>query len=191
MLFLFVLQLGYFKAKHLFFIFDLVTQYLDVEFILRKYFHQNTHKDLQSISKPTRLHQRQVISEFLDYKFFESSFLSTAIEQAALFAKRHNHSVYLFRSLLHYFHNNKIIIPAYSFLQRQIISKVMKTEQKRLEQVISQYLSLEEQILLDSLLEKPNDGMYLFTQLRWIFQMKTLNIMDNLLKTIPLLECSN
>jgi len=107
-----------------------------------------------------------VISEFLDYKFFESSFLSTAIEQAALFAKRHNHSVYLFRSLLHYFHNNKIIIPAYSFLQRQIISKVMKTEQKRLEQVISQYLSLEEQILLDSLLEKPNDGMYLFTQLQ-------------------------
>jgi len=42
----------------------------------------------------------------------------------------------------------------------------MKTEQKRLEQVISQYLSLEEQILLDSLLEKPNDGMYLFTQLQ-------------------------
>ncbi|MEM8528617.1 MAG: Tn3 family transposase, partial [Bacteroidota bacterium] len=98
--------------------------------------------------------------------FFETYLFATILEQAAVFAKRHNHSVYLFRSLLHYFHNHRIILPAYSFLQRQIISPILRAEQHRLEQIIANELSKAERALLDALLEKPEEGMYLFTQLQ-------------------------
>ena len=50
----FVLQLGYFKAKHQFFVFDLLKQPLDVGFILDKYFVPYTH--LQRIAWKLRKH---------------------------------------------------------------------------------------------------------------------------------------
>ncbi len=84
----FILQLGYFKAKHLFYIFDFGEQCVDVDFILHKYFSQNKHQELKPISKPTRLGQRQVICQFLGYQFFEASLLDITLIQAAVFAKR-------------------------------------------------------------------------------------------------------
>jgi len=162
----FILQLGYFKAKHLFFIFDFESQAADAGFILQKYFAGKKLNDLTTISKPTRLHQRQVICQLLHYRFFEESLLGTIIGQTALFAKRYNHPVYLFRCLLHYFHNRKIILPGYSFLQRDVISPVIRAEHQRLEQIIEQQVSAPEKESLDALLIKSDEGRYPFTLLQ-------------------------
>ncbi len=162
----FVLQLGYFKAKHLFFIFDFESQAADTDFIVKKYFPKKSRKGLTPVTKPTRLHQRQVICGFLKYRFFGQALLAPIIGQAALFAKRYNHPVYLFRCLLHYFHNRKIILPGYSFRQRDVISPVVRAEHHRLEQIIEQQVSVPEKVLLDALLIKPDEGMYPFTQLQ-------------------------
>lgn len=162
----FILQLGYFKAKHLFFIFDFTSQAVDVDFILQKYFLNNKPADLKMVSKPTRLQQRQIICQLFDYQLFEPSLLLTIMEQASLFAKRYNHPVYLFRSLLHYFHQRKIILPAYSFLQRDVISPVIRAELGRLEQVIEQGITTSEKALLDELLIKPDGDRYPFTRLQ-------------------------
>ncbi len=162
----FVLQLGYFKAKHLFFIFGFEKRPADTEFVLQKYFPGNSGKNLMPTSKPTRLDQRQVIRRFLKYRFFEQKSMDVIMGQAALFAKRHNHAVYLFRCLLQYLGNGKIIIPAYSFLQRNVIGPTIRSEHHRLEQIVEHRLSASEKSALDALLIRPDGGMYPFTKLQ-------------------------
>ena len=49
----FVLQLGYFKAKHQFFLFSFEKQAADTAFILKKYFPKANRKKLVEITKPT------------------------------------------------------------------------------------------------------------------------------------------
>jgi len=159
----FILQLGYFKSKHLFFIFDFESQAVDTDFILKKYFSEKHEQTLKTISKPTRLYQRRLICQLLEYQFFEESLFDSLVAQAALFAKRYNHPVYLFRCLLQYFHNRKIILPAYSFLQRDVISPVIRAEHRRLEYIIDQEVSTSEKELLDALLIKSEEGKYPFT----------------------------
>jgi len=57
----FILQLGYFKAKHLFFIFDLHEAYADLEYVLNQYFDNTKIVDMSAIDKSTRLKQQQMI----------------------------------------------------------------------------------------------------------------------------------
>lgn len=162
----FILQLGYFKAKHLFFVFDFEQRAVDTAFVLKQYFPETRRKDLVTISRPTRYNQQQSICDFFEYRRFDEAGEQEVVQQAATLARRHNHAVYLFRSLLHYLHNRKIILPAYSFLQRHVISKVMQAEQRRLEKIIDAHMSSEEKSLVAALLEKPGDGMYPLTLLQ-------------------------
>jgi hypothetical protein len=56
----FVLQLGYFKAKHLFFAFDLHEVEEDLQYVLKQHFNNSEIADLSSIDKLTRLKQQVV-----------------------------------------------------------------------------------------------------------------------------------
>ena len=96
----FILQLGYFKAKHLFFVFDFEDQAVDAAFILAKHFPTKSKKKLLNISRPTRQNQQQLICSLYKYHFFDENFQSQLIQKTALLAKRHNHAVYLL-SLIH------------------------------------------------------------------------------------------
>lgn len=162
----FILQLGYFKAKHLFFLFDLVQQEVDTAYVIKKYFPKSNRNKLSTITKPTRIAQQKLICNYFGYRFFGRQYHQEIIDKAAALAKRHTHPVYIFRSLLQYFHHQKLILPAYSFLQRDIISKVIHAEHKRLIVLIQKQVSPDEKQLIDALLEKPEDGMYPFTLLQ-------------------------
>jgi len=159
----FILQLGYFKAKHLFFTFDFEDQVVDTAFVLTKYFPDKEKEELTNISRPTRQNQQQLICNLFGYHTFDAVFQQQLIQKAAVLAKRHNHAVYLFRSLLQYFHTQKVIIPAYSFLQREIVSLAIREEQLRLEQFIENNMSDADKNLVNELLEKPKDDMHPFT----------------------------
>lgn len=162
----FVLLLGYFKARHQFFIFDFERRPVDTAFVLRQYFPDIDQKDLITVSRPTRSDQQQGICGLFRYRPFNDAIRQEVYRHASTLAKRHNHAVYLFRSLLHYLHNRKIILPAYSFLRRHIISKVMQAEQSRLEQIIETQMAPTEKSLIDSLPVRPGDGMYPFTAIQ-------------------------
>lgn len=162
----FILQLGYFKAKHQFFLFTFEQQAADTAFVLKKYFPKSNRKALVAITKPTRLNQHKKICKLYEFTPFKESLLDELMKQASVFAKRHNHPIYLFRLLLQYLHNRRIILPAYSFFQRHVISQTIRTEQQRLAQVIETRLSKVEKNILDGLLEKPVDGMYPLTILQ-------------------------
>ncbi len=159
----FILQLGYFKAKHLFFTFDFEDRLVDTAFILAKYFPAFDSKKLVNISRPTRQNQQQLICTLLEYQPFSQHFEQQLMQKAAMLAKRHNHAVYLLRSLLQYFHTQRVIIPAYSFLQREVVSRTIREEHIRLEQFIEAHMSAAQKRLVDGLLEKPKDDMHPFT----------------------------
>ena len=59
----FVLQLGYFKAKHLFFIFDLHEVTEDLQYVLEQHFGNRKIADLSAVDKHTRLKQQRLILE--------------------------------------------------------------------------------------------------------------------------------
>jgi len=159
----FILQLGYFKAKHLFFTFNFEDRAVDTAFILAKYFPTTDRKKLVNVSRPTRQSQQNHICKLFDYQPYNKGFEQQLLQKAAILAKRHNHAVYLFRSILQYFHTQKVIIPAYSSLQREIVSPTIREEHLRLEQFIDNNMSDAEKRLVATLLEKPNDDMYPFT----------------------------
>ncbi|MCF8568635.1 DUF4158 domain-containing protein, partial [Alicyclobacillus tolerans] len=64
----FVLQLGYFKAKHLFFTFDVRETGEDLQYILKQHFNNTEVADLSSVSKVTRFKQQQMILELFGYR---------------------------------------------------------------------------------------------------------------------------
>ena len=57
----FILQLGYFKAKQQFYIFELSDVHSDSEYVKEKYFAEESTLISGSISKPTRLNQQRAI----------------------------------------------------------------------------------------------------------------------------------
>ena len=64
----FILQLGYFKAKRQFFVFDLQAVTDDAAYIQHRYFPEVTELSDLAISKPTRLAQQAQILKLLGYQ---------------------------------------------------------------------------------------------------------------------------
>jgi len=159
----FILQLTYFKAKHLFFTFDFEDQAVDTAFVLAKYFPNKDREELANVSRPTRQNQQQLICKLFGYRSFDEIFHHQLMQKAAILTKRHNHAVYLFRAILQYFHTQKVTIPAYSFLQREVVSLIIREEHTRLEQFIENNMSDTEKNLVSGLLEKPKDDMHPLT----------------------------
>jgi hypothetical protein len=67
----FILQLGYFKARHLFFNFEFQTVSTDAEFIRRRYFPKEKMKirKLEKVVVKTILKHRRTIIELYNYQF--------------------------------------------------------------------------------------------------------------------------
>lgn len=97
----FILQLGYFKARHLFFAFDLPAVREDALYIQEQYFPGFQFTDLD-ITRVTRLRQQRLILELYNYRNCrakERQQLETRAQQAARIDSK---PIYVFRSLTHY-----------------------------------------------------------------------------------------
>lgn len=78
----FILQLGFFKAKRQFFVFDLRSVADDVAYILRKYYPDTASLSDTTISKPTRLAQQDEILRFMDYQLCSKAWKQKLEEKA-------------------------------------------------------------------------------------------------------------
>lgn len=163
----FILQLGYFKAKQLFYVFDLETVEADARYICDYYFPQHILQFKGRVSKPTRLAQQKTILELQKYKVANEQIRAILLTKAEGFAKLHSKPVYIFRELLNYMELNRIVLPRYSSMQKDIIAQALINERKRLESVVEQTLSPEDSQQLQRLLEdKSTGGNYLLTWLQ-------------------------
>lgn len=122
----FILQLGYFKYKSMFFNFTSLEEVKeDVEYILKQYFQNSNVKKM--ISKQTRSDNNSKIIKILSYKYFDKEAEKKVIEKTSQYSKICVDPRLIFDHLLDYLEQERISIPGYSTLQK-IISKTLLEE---------------------------------------------------------------
>ena len=160
----FVLQLGYFKAKHLFFIFDLHEVAEDLQYVLKQHFHNKKITGRSAVDKDTRLKQQRLILERFNYRSCDEeqrSLLEVKARQAAMVCGK---PVYVFRELMNYLAEQRLVAPEYSFIQ-DMVGRALTYEQNRLIIITRDYLKQSDIEALKSLLDD-SQGLYEITQLK-------------------------
>jgi Domain of unknown function (DUF4158) len=159
----FVLQLGYFKARHMFFKFKFEEVEQDAKYIVEQYLPDVLVKDL-NISKTTRANQQHLIAQLCNYQIFSKQhhqlLENKAQQESALCAK----PIYILRKIISYLEQHFITLPVYSFLQ-DTVGKALTYEQKRLTIVIQKHLNPDDITALNRLLEDC-PGLYEITKLK-------------------------
>jgi TnpA family transposase len=159
----FILQLGYFKARHLFFTFSLQEVEADTQYLRAQYFSDSPLTDLE-ITKVTRLKQQRLILSLCGYRSCgapERRHLDVKARQAAIvFAK----PVYVFRELMHYLAEQRIVLPGYSSMQ-ETVSRALTDEQERLITLVRDQLRPFDIAALKGLMAD-TQGLYEITQLK-------------------------
>jgi TnpA family transposase len=159
----YIIQLGYFKARQMFFVFDLQEVLEDARYIIEQYFPNFQFTDFE-ITKVTRLRQQRLILKLYNYRNCgpeERQKLASRARQAASVCAK---PVYVFRELMHYLQEQRIVAPGYSFLQ-DTIGKALTDEQERLTNIVHNHLNDSDIEDLNRLLED-STGLYEITQLK-------------------------
>jgi len=159
----FILQLGYFKSRHLFFVFALPEVIEDIRYIQEQYFPHFPINDLE-ITKVTRLRQQSLILELCHYRSCAGEQRQALAEKARQTTRVSAKPVYVFRELMHYLKEQRIVAPGYSFM-RDTVGQALAYEQERLATVVSNYLRRSDIEDLDRLLDD-SPGLYEITQLK-------------------------
>jgi len=160
----FVLQLGYFKAQHLFFTFELHEVREDVEYILQQYFPHVRRADLSSVDRRTRMRQRRSILKLCNYRNCDAEQrvkLETKAQQAAMVCSK---PIYIFRELIQHLIDQRVVVPGYTFIQ-DTVGKALTYEQNRLISIARNHLKPSDTQNLNDLLSD-SQGLYEITLLK-------------------------
>ncbi|MED1405515.1 Tn3 family transposase [Bacillus mycoides] len=160
----FILQLGYFKSKHLFFRFNLCEVEEDIQYILKVHFNGTEFSDFGFIDKKTRLNQQQLILKRFNYRLCDSQSRLDLKEQVRRAATVSGKPIFIFRELINYLTNKHIVIPGYSFMQ-EVVGNAITYEQQRLIMIIQTQLSETDKQHLKELLYN-SSGLYEITRIK-------------------------
>ncbi|MBA3817088.1 MAG: DUF4158 domain-containing protein, partial [Parachlamydiaceae bacterium] len=160
----FILQLGYFKAKHVFFVFDLHEVDEDLQYVLKQHFNNCEMADLSSINKFTRLKQQNLILELFNYRSCDPEERQQMERKARKAVSVCGKPIFIFREIMNYLSEQRIVVPGYSFMQ-ETVGKAITYEQNRLIAIIRNHFTHTDiealkQLLIDS------SGLYEITQLK-------------------------
>ena len=136
----FILQLGYFKAKKRFFVFQFQEVKDDIYYISEKYRFKEEEITKTILPKSSRKDQYKIILKLLDYQICTQERKKELQEKAFYLVTIHAKPIYIFKELFNYLEKEKIIVPAYSTMQT-IVSKAITREKERLGTVIMKQLS--------------------------------------------------
>jgi Tn3 transposase DDE domain/Domain of unknown function (DUF4158) len=160
----FLLQLGYFKAKQLFFPVCVEEVAEDVAYLLARYFPQIPRTCLRSPNKRTVLRQHHMLLAHFGYRRCGAKERARIAQRASQVARLNSKPVYVFRELLQYLTEQCILAPGYTMLQ-DIVGTALTAEQTRLETILRIDLAPEDCAGLDRLLG-PATGLHPITQLK-------------------------
>ncbi|MGB4192165.1 MAG: Tn3 family transposase [Rickettsiales bacterium] len=187
------LQVGYFKAKQLFFSFqweDIPDE--DINFLLKRYFKHTIIQKIK-ISKHECYAQRSLILKLFNYKKWSKQTLNITIEKLSKITKQDINSGFILNELIVFLRNEKIIRPNHTTLQ-SIISTAINNEYRRLDNIIMRSLTKNEiQQLLVLLEEEDNlSNLTAIKQDSKDFKYKIiLNELDKLNTLKPLYKKAN
>lgn len=161
----FILQLGYFKAKNMFFVFDFCMAREDVQHILIKYFPEDNEIPEDDIPQRTRISIQKRILNLFGYRLCDQSTKAILQTKAIQLAKVSTKPIYIFKELVNYLESKRIVLPGYSFLQEEVVGQALTNERFRLESAINEKITPEIEEILKGLLKADND-LYGLTILR-------------------------
>ena len=149
------LQIGYFKAKQLFFRFtweEAVSE--DVAFICQHYFAEQVFEP-QSITKHEHYVQCHAIADLLGYQLWSKRFEPLVRQKINQIILRDINPQFIMMELLAFFREKKIIRPRYTTLQ-VIVSDTLSTERQRLKNLLNTAMDEETKSALQKLLLEEN-----------------------------------
>lgn len=161
----FVLQIGYFKAKLMFFNYEGSEVANDVTYIVSHYYPEIANHELAPLSKQTKVSQQQAISQYFDYRRFSRDIRQSMVTVAARTVRRSAKPVFILRELLSYLEKERIISPAYSSFQ-DLIGSCIAEERRRINQLLRTNLQPDVETALAKMLDDDRVGLYLLTKLK-------------------------
>jgi len=156
----FLLQLGYFKDRQMFFSFDSEEVQEDVQYILETHFSQYRSANL-TMSKNTKTRHQHLILELCSYNPCDLAILESKARKAAKICGK---PIFVFREIVQMMADQRIVSPAYSSLQ-DIVGKALSDEQERMNILIREHLKPSDTKALDHLLNSTS-GFYEITQIK-------------------------
>ena len=159
-----VLQLGYFKAKRQFFVYDTEAVSDDLGFILQEHFPGKDLATVKGLSKPTRLEQKRIILQLFDFRTCDGTAKAELQQKAQRVAMLSTHPVFILRESLKYLTNQRIVFPGYTTMQ-DMVSRVVTGERRRITGLLGQTMTALVKNQLDSLLQC-DEGMYRISLLK-------------------------
>ena len=160
----FILQLGYFKAKQRFFTLGATDVAADVTAILAQHFPQLPPASWELPTKPTIHTQRATILTLFRYRFCLADERQLLVVRARQAAQISSTPISVFRELLQYLTEQRIVAPGYTVMQ-DLVSQALTFEQQRLITILRATLTIPDTAALDQLLAE-TDGSYPITQLK-------------------------
>jgi hypothetical protein len=159
----YILQLGYFKARQQFFVFNLRQVAADAQYVRRLYFPDDALIDLD-ITKVTRLKQQSLILERLQYRVCGEEDRQQMRVKAQQVAQISSRPIYVFRELMAYLVRQNLIAPGYTVIQ-EMIGDVLQREKERLIAIAQTHLTKAALSALNNLLANPH-GLYEITRIK-------------------------
>lgn len=182
----FILQYGYFKARHQFFNISYDAKE-DVAFIMSHYL-PNDRIPNQPPSRRIQGSLKSQILQWMEYRDDISTVGQLVAEKAGYLAKITYNIREIFGETIHYLESKKMVLPAYSKLQ-DMLGAALKAEERRLIQMMKQYLTKRTRLSLKTLFLQ-DDGFYRITELKLdakSFQTKEMtNELDKLTLCRPI-----
>ncbi len=159
-----ILQLGYFKAKRQFFVYELGSVTGDVGHILQRYFSARGTAEIKRAARSNRLEHQQLILKLFDYRFCDAGAKKELEAKAQRVAMLSAQPVFILREALQYLVHRRIVAPGYTYLQ-DMVGRTVAAERLRLTRLLDRALTPELERQLQELLEA-NEGMYRISLLK-------------------------
>jgi TnpA family transposase len=158
-----ILQLGYFKANKMFYVFDLDEAKRDIRWVIEHYFPELNSTNIK-IPKSTRIDQQARILDLFEYRLCDQTMRANLLKKALQLARISSNPVFVFKALAGYLDKNRVILPAYSSMQ-DIISKALAKERQRLAKIARKHINADIRKDLENLLDR-QDSLYFLTILK-------------------------
>ncbi|WP_193786959.1 DUF4158 domain-containing protein, partial [Legionella feeleii] len=145
------LQIGYFKAMHMFFPIDWDEVQEDTDFIMQEYFPEHMFFHPTTITKHQYYAQCHTIAAHFGYQLWSKEFEPLLREKAEKIIYRDVSPQFIVIELLGFMREKKIMRPGYTTLQA-IVSNALNAERKRLGTIIHESLTEADKSALQKLL---------------------------------------
>lgn len=186
----FILQLGFFRAKHLLFDFTFQAVRDDVKYVLSRYFPtEKMPKTLPSRNSLASNNKRiLMLNNFSIYSIEVKKQIDAKLSQSI---RQLNNPVEMLRELLLYMDHEKIVLPSYSTLQ-DLIGAAIMTEEKRLNDCVTQHMTRKTTVLIDKLFTiKEDETFYDLTLLKHYPKNFNFKMIQAELVVFPGVSCLN